>query len=50
MLAGFKKNQLLGLTLLAELGLVGLVIDGALILQRRSDLETAEEVIKIWTP
>ena len=40
-LAGNKKNQLLGLTLQADLGLVGLVIDGAMILQRRSTLETA---------
>ena len=50
MLAGFKKNRLLGLTLQADLGLVGLVIDGALILHRRSDLETADVVYKIWTP
>ena len=49
-LAGNKKNQLLGLTLQADLGLVGLVIDGAMILQRRSNLETDEEVFKIWTP
>ena len=49
-LAGNKKNQLLGLTLQADLGLVGLVIDGAMILQRRSTLETDEEVFKIWTP
>jgi len=50
LLASFQQNQLLGLTLQTDLGMLGLVFDGALILQRKSAPETTEEVRNEWVP
>jgi hypothetical protein len=49
LLAGFKKNKLLGLTLQSEYGQLGIVFDGAVIIQRKSAQETAAEMPNKWT-
>ncbi len=50
MMAVFQNNQMLGLTLQTEMDKVGLVFDGAMVLQRDSAEESGDEGSKYWTP